>query len=102
MRHALGRGLDGLVREDGASGVMMIPIPRAGTLDGVRGRDAALAVPGVVGLEVTIPATRPVQPLPEGDRYLGFIFARGATPDAVEASLRAAHAALEIDISSDA
>jgi biotin carboxylase len=99
LRHALGRGLDGLVREEGASGVMMIPIPRAGTLDGVRGRDAALAVEGIVGLEITIPVTRRVEPLPEGDRYLGFIFARGATPDAVEASLRTANAALEIDIS---
>ena len=37
-------------------------------------------------------------PLPEGDRYLGFLFARGDTPADVEAALRAAHAALEIDI----
>ena len=81
LRHALGRGLDGLVREDGASGVMMIPIPRAGVLNGVNGRDAALAVAGVVGLEITIPVTRRVEPLPEGDRYLGFIFARGQRPN---------------------
>jgi hypothetical protein len=33
-------------------------------------------------------------PLPEGHRYLGFIFARGATPAATEQALRAAHAAL--------
>jgi len=39
-----------------------------------------------------------VVPLPDGDRYLGFLFARGDTPDEVEASLRAAHAALDIDI----
>ncbi len=37
-------------------------------------------------------------PLPEGDRYLGFLFARGDTPEDVEASLRAAHAALDVDI----
>jgi hypothetical protein len=39
-------------------------------------------------------------PLPEGDRYLGFVFARGDTPAAVETSLRAAHAALHVEISS--
>ena len=37
-------------------------------------------------------------PLPEGDRYLGFMFARGATPDEVEAALRAAHARLDVAI----
>ena len=34
-----------------------------------------------------IPVGQRVVPLPEGDRYLGFIFARGATPGAVEAAL---------------
>ena len=37
-------------------------------------------------------------PLPEGDRYLGFLFARGPTPAAVEESLRTAHARLHFDI----
>ena len=46
----------------------------------MHGRDAALAVPGIVGLEITVPSARTVIPLPEGDRYLGFLFARGDTP----------------------
>jgi biotin carboxylase len=99
LRHALGLPLDGLAREAGASGVMMLPIPRAGTLREVGGQDAARAIPGVTGLEITVPRGRQVQPLPEGDRYLGFLFARGDTPEAVEATLRKAHAELEIDIS---
>ena len=37
-------------------------------------------------------------PLPEGAGYLGFIFARGETPAAVEAALREAHAALRFDM----
>jgi hypothetical protein len=41
-----------------------------------------------------------VQPLPEGDRYLGFVFARGDTSEGVEASLRTAQELLEIDIAS--
>jgi hypothetical protein len=98
LRHALGLPTDGLTRERDASGVMMLPIPRAGVLRGVRGQDAARAVPGVVGLELTINPGRPVRPLPEGDRYLGFVFARGETPAAVEDALRTAHAALDVVI----
>jgi biotin carboxylase len=98
LRHALALPLAGLVRESAASGVMMLPIPEAGTLVAVRGQAAARAVPGIAGLEITIPRGRPVVPLPEGDRYLGFLFARGATPEAVEAALRGAHACLRLDI----
>ena len=85
LRHALGRPIEDLDRPRSASGVMMLPIPGAGTLRAVHGRDAAIAVPGVVGVEITIPLGAPVVPLPEGDRYLGFLFARGDTPAAVEA-----------------
>jgi hypothetical protein len=74
----------------------MLPIAGAGTLRAVRGRDDALAVPGVVGLEITIPPGSPVVPLPEGDRYLGFLFARGDSPDAVEAALRTGAGMLDI------
>jgi len=98
LRHALGLPLDGLAREEAASGVMMLPIPRAGVLEEVRGQDEALAVPGVTGLEISIARGRPVRPLPEGDRYLGFLFARGETPDEVEEALRTAHGRLEIVI----
>ncbi|CAN5164967.1 ATP-grasp domain-containing protein [soil metagenome] len=100
LRHALGLGLGlgDLRREDSAAGVMMVPISRSGVLREVRGTDAARAVPGVEGVEVTITRGRRVLALPEGDRYLGFVFARGATPEAVEASLRQAHARLDIEI----
>jgi hypothetical protein len=94
--------LDGLRREQAASGVMMLPIPAAGTLREVRGREDALAVPGVTGLEITVPLGRSVVPLPEGDRYLGFLFARGDTPAVVEGALRAAHAALDVVVETDA
>ena len=96
LRHALGRPLEGMARQPGGAGVMMLPIPGEGVLREVRGREAALAVPGVKGLEITIPPGRTVRPLPEGDRYLGFLFARGAGPAEAEAALRAAHARLEV------
>jgi biotin carboxylase len=98
LRHAVGLPLDGLTREDAASGVMMIPIPRSGTLRAVDGQDEARAVDGVVGLEISIGLGRPVVALPEGNRYLGFLFARGETPAAVERALRTAHARLRIEI----
>lgn len=98
LRHALDEPLDALASDFDASGVMMLPIPRAGVLADVRGRERALDVPGVGGLEITVPRGRPVRPLPEGDRYLGFLFARGHTPEAVETALRAAHAHLDVAI----
>ncbi|MGH8898337.1 MAG: ATP-grasp domain-containing protein [Egibacteraceae bacterium] len=98
LRHALGLPLDDLAREAAAAGVMMLPIPCAGVLREVRGRDEASAVPGVAGLEITILPGRPVRPLPEGDRYLGFLFARGETPEDVEETLRKAHAHLDVII----
>jgi biotin carboxylase len=98
VRHALGLPIDDLRRAPDASGVMMLPIPRAGTLIAVRGQDEATSVPGIVGLEITIVAGRPVEPVPEGDRYLGFLFARASTPAAVEQALRAAHDRLHIEI----
>ena len=98
LRHALGLSVEGLARESDSSGVMMLPIASAGRLERVGGQDRARAVAGVVGLELTIGPGRPVRPLPEGDRYLGFLFARGPTPEAVEASLRAGHACLDVVI----
>ena len=98
LRHALRLPLDDIAREDAASGVMMLPIRHAGALQEVRGQDAARAVPGITGLEITVPKGRRVLPLPEGDRYLGFLFARAETPEAVEHALRTAHAELDVVI----
>lgn len=102
LRHALGLPLGDLRREAAASGVMMLPIRRAGVLREVRGQDEARAVPGIGGLEISIGRDRRVRPLPEGDRYLGFLFARGETPAQVEHALRAALGRLEIDIAEPA
>lgn len=96
VAHALGLGLAGVAREEAASGVMMLPIRSAGILDRVAGQERALSIEGVVGLEITIASGRPLVPLPEGSRYLGFVFARGPTPSDVEDALRGAEACLEV------
>jgi len=98
LRHATGLPLGDTGRGAEAAGVMMIPIPKRGMLRGVDGVAAALAVPGITGIEITAPLNQPIVPLPEGESYLGFIFARLSTPAAAEAALRTAHARLAIRI----
>jgi biotin carboxylase len=98
LRQAVGMELPSVERNGGAVGVMMIPIPKRGLLRYVDGQDEALEVPGITGLEITARVNYPIRPLPDGDAYLGFIFARGDRPEEVEAALRDAHARLRIRI----
>jgi biotin carboxylase len=83
---------------DSAAGVFMLPIPTAGIMSRVDGVNQAESVAGITGVSISIPVGASVRPLPEGDRYLGFIFARGETPQGVEASLRRAQALLDVDL----
>jgi hypothetical protein len=98
LRHALGMDTRELRRESRASGVMMIPVPRAGTLERVTGLKAAAAVSGVVEVTITLHPGAELVPLPEGHQYLGFLFARGETPADVEASLRRANGLLGFEV----
>jgi biotin carboxylase len=98
VAHAMGLPLETLRRETRASGVMMIPIPRRGVLHGVAGLEEARAVPHLEDVVLTAPEGREIEPLPEGDSYLGFLFARADRPEEVEGALRAAHVRLRIDI----
>ncbi len=100
LRHALGWPIDSLDRERRPAGVMMIPIARAGRLTAVHGRERATAVEGIEEVAITAHPGQELVPLPEGWQYLGFIFARADTPDAVEKALREAHAHLRFDIAS--
>ncbi len=77
---------------------MMIPIPEAGLLRGVFGIEDAKVVTGIEDVQITAKLNYPLVRLPEGDSYLGFIFARGDTPAEVETALRAAHACLKFDV----
>ncbi len=99
LRQALGRRKLGSTRHPGASGVLMVPVPTKGTLTSVRGLEEAESIPGVTSIEISIPVGAEVQPTPEGDRYLGFVFARARTPSEVVEALRAAHDELDIVVS---
>jgi biotin carboxylase len=98
LRELCGLPLGAMRMSDAASGVFMLPMAMDGTLRGVEGVDRARLVPGITDITISIPLGAHVRPLPEGDRYLGFIFARGATPEAVEGALREAEALVEADI----
>ena len=97
LASALGRRLS-LRRLPGTSGVLMLPVEQPGVLQAVLGRAEAAAVPGITGLTITIPIGQPVQPLPEGDRYLGFVFAEGESYQQVERALGAARERLHVVI----
>jgi biotin carboxylase len=98
LRQACGLPIEAHNRNGNAGGVMMIPIPESGLLRGIDGVAAAGATEGIESIEITAALNNPIVALPEGESYLGFIFARGKTPAAVEESLRLAHAQLTFQI----
>ena len=113
LRPALGMSLEELIlrgalnlpvpepRPGSANGVMMIPIAEHGIFRGVNQLDAALAVAGIDAIQITASPGQLIAPPPEGSSYLGFIFAQGISPDAVETSLRQAQQQLVLEIQPD-
>jgi hypothetical protein len=98
LRHAVGLPGADWARKSEASGVMMIPVPKSGVLQRVDGVEAARRLPGITDVEITARVHDFIAAWPEGSSYLGFLFARGDEPGAVERSLREAHAALRFTI----
>ncbi len=96
LRNALGLDKPELHREQVASGVLMVPIPRAGNFIELLNTEAVRALPNVTGLDVTVRRGSSVEPPPEGDRYLGFVYARGPDPEVVESALVEAERLLEV------
>jgi len=100
LRHALELPGADAPREDFASGVMMIPVPRSGILEGVTGEEAARSTTGITELIVTARLHDYIAAWPEGSSYLGFLFAKGNGPREVERAIRAAHQKLAFTITS--
>jgi biotin carboxylase len=98
LLHAAGERIGEWRREHLASAVMMIPIPRSGTFRRVDGLQQAAAVPYVDEVQITAKHDQKLLALPEGSSYLGFIFARAATPHQAEGAIREAHARLRFTI----
>ena len=98
LRHAAGEDVSSIPMPATAAGVMMIPIPRAGIYVAVEGQEEARNTPGIEDIIITAKQGQKLVPLPEGNSYLGFIFARCDAPDLVEKSLRASHQQLRFEI----
>jgi hypothetical protein len=98
LRQACGMPLDRPRLVPGGAGVLMLPVPASGVMERVSGIGEAAALAGVASVEVTIPTGQAVEALPEGDRYLGFVVARGEDAAAVESALRRAWALIDVEI----
>ncbi|MFI5281209.1 MAG: ATP-grasp domain-containing protein [Gemmatimonadales bacterium] len=85
-------------RERLAAAVYMIPVPRAGALRSVAGVDEARRVAHVEDVMITAHIGQALEPLPESNRYLGFIFARAERSETAVSALRAAHAKLAFEL----
>ncbi|MEA1903565.1 MAG: ATP-grasp domain-containing protein [Actinomycetota bacterium] len=96
LRNAIGADKPGLRRERQANGVLMIPIPKSGVLNAVTGVDEVREIEGITGVDITIQAGTTVMAPPDGDRYLGFVFARTNTPEEAESVLRQAMSSIEV------
>ncbi|CAN5905989.1 ATP-grasp domain-containing protein [soil metagenome] len=105
VRHALDHPLPPAPPADDrpqrATGVLMLPVPAAGRLVAIHGVEAVRATLGVTDVVITIGPGAHVVPLPDGDRYLGFVFAHAATADDCEQALRRAWAELDVEITGD-
>jgi ATP-grasp domain/L-amino acid ligase C-terminal domain 2 len=98
FRHALELPGWNSPREEIASGVMMIPVPKSGILEGVSGEEEARSIPRITELTITARLHDAIAAWPEGASYLGFLFARGSTPEKVDQALREAHKKLSFTI----
>jgi len=79
VRHALELPGWNSPREQIASGVMMIPVPRSGILEGCSGEEeAARSILGITELAITARLHDAIAAWPEGSSYLGFLL-RGGT-----------------------
>jgi D-alanine-D-alanine ligase-like ATP-grasp enzyme len=100
LRHAVGEDITDWHRESAASGVIMIPVPSSGILEGVTGIDESGRVPHITDVQITARLHDEILAWPEGSSYLGFIFAKSESPAGAEYALREAHSKLHFQIRS--
>ena len=101
MRAYLGRNIEKSKLIGNARGVMMMPTEKKGILKEIGGVKDALVVNGVTDLQITVKPGEKLQPLPKGDRYLGFIFAEGNDQEFVIKALKNAWSKIEVFLEND-
>lgn len=78
-----------------ARGVMMIPVLQTGLLKRVEGLLAANKIEHIDKIDIIIQQGHELVPLPEGNQYLGYIFASAATTEQVTTAIRESYALLK-------
>ena len=81
-----------------ARGVMMIPVREKGLLKRVEGLLEANRIKHIDKIDIIIREGHELQPLPEGNQYLGYIFASAEKPEQVTAAIQQASALLKFVI----
>jgi biotin carboxylase len=94
LLHGMGKRVS-LASFETSAGVLMIPIPGAGILKRVEGLLDAQRIPYINEVSIQVREGYELVPLPEGNSYLGFIFAQAPTVKEAEQALRDAHACLK-------
>lgn len=98
LRNAMGLDVSRLHREPVASGVLMIPTPGTGVVTAIVGEQETRDIAGITGMDLTVSPGSEVMAPPEGDRYIGFVYARSDRPEQVEAALRKAMEKIEVQL----
>jgi biotin carboxylase len=98
LRQALRMEGSNLDREKAAAGVMMIPVPKSGIFEKVEGQSEAEEISGIESVFITARQHDYIAAWPEGNSYLGFIFATAETPEEAEQALRQSHAKLNFTL----
>ena len=96
LRSCLGRNVTKSQLSSSARGVMMMPTEKMGILKEIKGVEDALNVKGVTDLKMNVKSGEKLEPLPKGDRYLGFIFAEGKDQQLVIKALKNAWSKISV------
>jgi biotin carboxylase len=98
LRASLGLPIDAPLESRTPSGVMMIPPPSRGRLEGVEGIEAARGVAGVRDLFLVSKPGDMLVGLPDSGCYVGFIFAMGESQGEVIDRLKESHGKLNFRV----
>jgi len=86
------------IKLERARGVMMIPTSKTGILQKINGISDAESVTGINSVIININPGYELIALPEGNQYLGYLFAEAETPDQVVNTLNLALSKLEFKV----
>jgi len=95
LKQAIGTATEATFSET-AAGVLMIPVTQQGILRRIEGLLEASKVEFIEDINIQLRDGYELVPLPEGNSYLGFVFAKAPSFEQVEHALRTAYACLNI------